>query len=76
MFNIWVERSDLRGGIGRDQATTGDLKPTVNSVLSAEEIAFYQGLVRRIPVPDNVVEYAVKLVGPYAPRHVWLRRPW
>ncbi len=34
----------------------------VTAELNAEEILFYQYLVRKIPVPDNVMEYAVKLV--------------
>jgi MoxR-like ATPase len=33
----------------------------VQHVLSADEIIYFQNLVRRIPVPDNVMEYAVKL---------------
>jgi MoxR-like ATPase len=63
MFNIWVDYPTYEEELAVVKATTGDLKPTVSPVLSAEEIAFYQGLVRRIPVPDNVVEYAVKLVA-------------
>jgi MoxR-like ATPase len=42
--------------------TTNDIKPKVDSILTKEKILEYQSLVRRVPVPDNVVEYAVKLV--------------
>ena len=45
------------------KATTSDAVPDVRPVLSGEEIQFYQGLVRRIPIADNVVEYAVKLTN-------------
>ncbi|MBL8000961.1 MAG: MoxR family ATPase [Flavobacteriales bacterium] len=63
MFNIWVDYPTYEEELAVVKATTGDAKVEVSPVLTAEEIAFFQGLVRRIPVPDNVVEYAVKLVG-------------
>jgi len=61
MFNIWVDYPTYQEELAVVKATTSDVQQPVNPVLSAEEIAFYQGLVRRIPVPDNVLEYAVKL---------------
>jgi MoxR-like ATPase len=42
--------------------TTSDKKTVVNKVISGSEIEFFQHLVRRVPVADNVVEYAVGLV--------------
>src|SRR5690606_29735216 len=39
-----------------------DKQTQVNKVLNAEEIVFFQDLIRKVPVADNVVEYAVKLV--------------
>nr|GFC82666.1 hypothetical protein [Tanacetum cinerariifolium] len=42
--------------------TTSDRKPVVNKVLHSDDIQAYQALVRRVPVADNVVEYAVGLV--------------
>lgn len=47
--------------------TMGDL-PTVNALFSAEEILHYQKLVRKIPVAENVIEYAVTLVGKTRPK--------
>ena len=61
MFNIWVDYPTYEEELSVVKATTGDSKPVVKPVLSAEEILRYQGLVRRIPVADNVLEYAVKL---------------
>ena len=61
MFNIHVDYPTYREELNIVKATTSDVMPDVKPVLSAEEIQFYQGLVRRIPVADNVVEYAVKL---------------
>lgn len=62
MFNIWVDYPTYAEELAVVKATTGDAKPVVQPVLSAEEILHFQGLVRRIPVTDNVMEYAVKLV--------------
>ncbi|MBX2972335.1 MAG: AAA family ATPase [Flavobacteriales bacterium] len=61
MFNIWVDYPTYAEELAIVKATTGDSKPQLNPVLSAEDILTYQGLVRRIPVADNVLEYAVKL---------------
>ncbi len=61
MFNIWVDYPAYQEELAIVKATTGDSKPQLQPVLTAEEIIAYQGLVRRIPVTDNVLEYAVKL---------------
>ena len=61
MFNIWVDYPRYEDELAVVKATTGDLQAMVSPVLSGEEILYYQGLVRRIPVPENVMEYAVKL---------------
>ena len=42
---------------------TTDNNIKLNQILNAEQIIEYQDLIRRIPVADNVLEYAVKLVG-------------
>ncbi|MEZ7495961.1 MoxR family ATPase [Leeuwenhoekiella aequorea] len=49
------------------KATTADTKTTVNALFTAEDIVGYQQLIRRIPVADNVIEYAVKLVAKTRP---------
>jgi len=61
MLNIWVDYPAYEDELAVVRATTGERQPEVRPVLTAEEILHYQGLVRRIPVPDNVMEYAVKL---------------
>ena len=47
--------------------TTTNYTSEVRSIISAEEILFFQDLVRRIPVTDNLLEYAVKLVNKTRP---------
>ena len=41
--------------------TTSDYRPKLEKILSGEEILFFQELIRRIPIPDNVLQYAVSL---------------
>jgi MoxR-like ATPase len=67
MFNIWVDYPTFEEELNVVKRTTTDQSATVNSVLSGDEIRYYQGLIRRIPVADNVVEYAVRLVSKTRP---------
>lgn len=62
MFNLRVQYPSFQSEIDIVKATTGQQKVTVQPVLNATEILAYQELVRRVPVTDNVIEYAVKLV--------------
>lgn len=63
MFNIWVDYPSYVEELAIVKATTADSKINLRKVLTGEEIIDYQELIRRIPVADNVLEYAVKLVG-------------
>ncbi|WP_027419288.1 AAA family ATPase [Crocinitomix catalasitica] len=63
MFNIWVDYPTYAEEIAIVKNTTSDTSSQLNKVLSGEEIMYFQNLVRRIPVPELVYEYAVKLVG-------------
>jgi len=61
MFNIWLDYPSFDQEIEVVKSTTQDKQVDLKVVLSAEEILFFQGLIRRIPVPDNVYKYAVSL---------------
>jgi len=63
MFNIWVDYPSYVEELAIVKATTTDTKIKLKQIISGEQIMEYQELIRRIPVPDNVLEYAVKLVG-------------
>lgn len=63
MFNIWVDYPSYVEELAIVKATTSDQKVTLKQILTGEQIMEYQELVRRVPVPENVLEYAVKLVG-------------
>ena len=63
MFNIWVDYPSYNEELSIVKSTTVDKEVTLNTVLSSEQIEMYQNLIRRIPVADNVVEYAVSLTN-------------
>ena len=67
MMNVWVDYPSLSDEIQIVKSTTTNAVPQINSVVSGQEIAFYQQLIRKMPVPDNVIEYAVKLVAKTRP---------
>lgn len=67
MFSINLEYPSFEEEVAVVKSTTNDEKPVVNALLSSEEIASFQHLIRRIPVADNVIEYAVKLVSKTRP---------
>ncbi|WP_336065748.1 MoxR family ATPase [Mesoflavibacter sp. CH_XMU1404-2] len=67
MFAINLEYPTFEEEVQVVKATTSDAKPTVNALFTAQEIIDFQQLIRRIPVADNVIEYAVKMVGKTRP---------
>jgi MoxR-like ATPase len=67
MFNIMLTYPSFREEVEVVKTTTTDDPKTVNKILTGDEISAYQHLVRRVPVPDNVVEYAVTLVNKTRP---------
>jgi MoxR-like ATPase len=67
MFNLKIEYPDLGDEIKIVRNTTSQGKEKVNSALTKNEIITYQELVRRVPVSDNIVNYAVKIVAATRP---------
>jgi MoxR-like ATPase len=61
MFNIHLDYPTYKQEVDIVKNTTADDIQKVNKVLNGEEIVAFQHLVRRVPIADNVVEYAVKL---------------
>jgi MoxR-like ATPase len=62
MFMIQLDYPSYAEEVNIVKNTTNDVKYEVKKVVSAEEIMDFQHLVRRVPVTDHVIEYAVKLV--------------
>ena len=67
MFAIKLEYPSFEEEVQVVKNTTSDISETVEPLFTAQEIVGFQHLVRRIPVADNVVEYAVRLVGKTRP---------
>ena len=62
MFNVFLDYPNYQDEVDIVKRTTTQEKVTVNKVLSGQDIIGFQELVRKVPVTDNVVEYAVGLV--------------
>ncbi len=67
MFAINLQYPSFQEEVEVVKATTSDNEVTVNSLFTAKEILDYQHVIRRIPVADNVVEYAVNVVAKTRP---------
>ncbi|MDO6470633.1 MoxR family ATPase [Maribacter sp. 1_MG-2023] len=67
MFAIELKYPSIAEEIQVVKNTTADRKQVVNPLFNSQDIIAIQDLVRRIPVADNVVEYAVKLVNSTRP---------
>lgn len=63
MFNLVLDYPSFQEEVNIVKATTTLNQPQVSSVLNAAEITAFQQLVRKVPVPDNVIEYSVRLVN-------------
>ncbi len=67
MFNICIDYPSFNEEINIVKNTTSGTIIEPKIVLNAEEIIFFQNLIRKIPVTDNVLEYAVNLVSKTRP---------
>ena len=62
MFNIWIDYPSKEEEAKIVHTTTGGLEPALKPVMKADKIVALQKLVRRVPVADIVVDYAIDLV--------------
>jgi len=78
MFNLILDYPSTKEEIDVVKRTTTDKTTTALEVMNADEILFFQQLVRKIPVADNVLEYAVNLVSKTRPdtpaAHEWANK--
>lgn len=68
MFAVNLDYPSFYEEVDIVKTTTAGAKPVINSLFTAEEIIKCQGLIQKIPVADNVIEYAVTLVGKSRPK--------
>ena len=67
MFNIPLTYPSYEDEIRVVKETTSNYNPTLGNILTAEQIQFYQSLIRKIPIADKVLEYAVQLANKTRP---------
>ena len=77
MFNIWLDYPSAEEELEIVKNTTSGKQTQVEKVLNADEILYFQSLLQRIPVPDNVYQYAVDLATRSRPEsekaHPWAK---
>ena len=67
MFSIKLDYPSFAEEVAVVKSTTASHNPTINPLFEAQEIIDFQQLIRRVPVADNVIEYAVTLVSKTRP---------
>jgi MoxR-like ATPase len=67
MFNVILDYPNYNEEIQIVKQTTSNYSATLNKIMDAEDIVFHQNILRKIPVNDNVIEYAVSLVAKTRP---------
>ena len=63
MFNLYLDYPSVEEEVAIVKATTGQSTAKASPVMTAQEIEYFQNLILRVPVPDSVVDFAVKLVN-------------
>ena len=69
MFNLWLDYPTNDQEIQIVKATTSQATPSLKQVMDGKEIMRYQDLVRRVPVADNVIAFAVRLATMTRPKN-------
>jgi MoxR-like ATPase len=68
MFNLWVDYPSHDEEIRIVKATTSMARPTPRRIMTGKQIAHFQDLVRKVPVADNVIDYAVRITAMTRPK--------
>ncbi len=63
MFNLWLNYPEFNEEIEIIKQTTSDYKPLLNKVLTANDLINFQELIKKVPVAENVIQYAVSFVN-------------
>jgi len=73
MFNLWLDYPSETEEIEIVRSTTSEYRAELRKLMNAADITAFQDLVRTVPVADNVIEYAVRLVGKTRPKTAVVR---
>lgn len=68
MFNLWLDYPSFEEEKEIVKSTTSPYQPSLQHILNGQDIIRLQELVRRVPVADNVIQFAVELVNRTRPR--------
>ncbi len=69
MFNLWLDYPTFEEEVQIVRQTTAGGAPVLRKVMNGGEVIAAQELIRRVPVTDNIVEYAVRLTGHTRPKN-------
>ncbi len=69
MFNLWLDYPSFEEEMQIVSRTTAAKAESVNQILSGEDILKYQKLTREVPVPESVLNHAVKIVNMTRPHN-------
>jgi MoxR-like ATPase len=67
MFNVWLDYPSRTDEVAIVRSTTSQYAASLKQALTADEIVEFQNLVRRVPVADNVIQFAVNLAASTRP---------
>ncbi|MGH2567384.1 MAG: AAA family ATPase, partial [Bacteroidota bacterium] len=79
MFNLWLEYPRFDEEVTIVKTTTSPYQAKLKQILNAKEIIAFQDLVRRVPVAENVIRFAVELVErtrPHSPTALPFVKNW
>ena len=68
MFNIKIDYPNYEEEVAIVKSTTSEIDNELNIIIGREDLLLYQDLVRRVPIADNVIEFAVDLVSKTRPQ--------
>jgi len=69
MFNLWLDYPSFDEEVKIVQSTTGDYTPSIKKAVEGSDILYFQELVRRVPVSDSVIKFAVELANRTRPKN-------
>jgi len=67
MFSVWLDYPKFEDEVTIVKNTTSNLQFNLNPVINGSEILYFQRLIRKIPINDNVLNYAVSLAAKTRP---------
>jgi len=67
MFSVWLDYPKYEDELTIVRNTTSTTEANLNTVISGKEIIFYQNLIRKVPINDNILKYSVELAAKTRP---------